>query len=73
MDIDMAAPVLPEIVEADAPLDRVAHGLLFGEGPVWDRRGANCSGPTSSETRSGDGGPASAATSSCSLAATPTE
>src|SRR5258708_38846189 len=23
---------------ADAPLDKIAHGVYFGEGPVWDRR-----------------------------------
>lgn len=38
MDIDLAAPGLARIVGDDPPLDRIAHGLLFGEGPVWDRR-----------------------------------
>ncbi|HET9903933.1 MAG TPA: SMP-30/gluconolactonase/LRE family protein [Xanthobacteraceae bacterium] len=38
MDIDMRAPGLDEIVGADPPLDIIAHGLVFGEGPVWDKR-----------------------------------
>ena len=38
MDIDLAAPGLERIVGADPPLDQIAHGLYFGEGPVWDRR-----------------------------------
>ncbi|HEX4555780.1 MAG TPA: SMP-30/gluconolactonase/LRE family protein, partial [Xanthobacteraceae bacterium] len=29
---------MERIVGADAPLDQIAHGLNFGEGPVWDRR-----------------------------------
>ena len=39
MDVDRRAPALDEIVGADPPLDEVAHGIVFGEGPVWDRRG----------------------------------
>ncbi len=38
MDIDMIAPGLERIVGPDPPLDRVAQGTIFGEGPVWDRR-----------------------------------
>src|SRR5262245_66367660 len=38
MDIDLAAPGLERIVGADPPFDTIAHGLYFGEGPVWDRR-----------------------------------
>ncbi len=38
MDIDRIAPGLERIVGPDPPLDRVAHGIIFGEGPVWDRR-----------------------------------
>src|SRR5262245_60261163 len=38
MDIDLATPGLERIVGADSPFDTVAHGLYFGEGPVWDRR-----------------------------------
>ena len=38
MDIDLRAPGLDRIVGTDAPLDQIAHGLNFGEGPVWDRR-----------------------------------
>lgn len=38
MDIDMVAPGLERIVDPDPPLDRIAHGLIFGEGPAWDRR-----------------------------------
>jgi gluconolactonase len=39
MDIDRLAPGLDRIVEPDPPLDRIAHGFIFSEGPVWDRRG----------------------------------
>ena|SRR6266508_3795270 len=35
MDVDMAAPGLERIVARDATLDVVAHGISFGEGPVW--------------------------------------
>ncbi len=38
MDIDMVAPGLERIAGPDPPLDRIAHGLTFSEGPVWDRR-----------------------------------
>jgi gluconolactonase len=38
MHTDMAAPGFERIVSADATLDVVAHGILFGEGPVWDSR-----------------------------------
>jgi len=39
MDIDRLAPGLDRIVDPDPPLDRIAHGLIFSEGPVWDQRG----------------------------------
>jgi gluconolactonase len=38
VDIDLASPGFERIAGTDAPLDQVAHGLYFGEGPVWDRR-----------------------------------
>ena len=38
MDIDLIAPGLDRLVDRDPPLDRIAHGLTFGEGPVWDKR-----------------------------------
>jgi len=38
VDIDLVGPGLERIVGRDAPLDQIAHGLYFGEGPVWDRR-----------------------------------
>lgn len=38
MDIERIAPGLDRIVESHPPFDRVAHGIQFGEGPVWDRR-----------------------------------
>jgi gluconolactonase len=38
LDIDLAAPGLARITGSDPPLDQIAHGLTFGEGPVWDRR-----------------------------------
>jgi gluconolactonase len=36
--VDMATPRLDAIVDAEAPLDQIAHGLKFGEGPLWDAR-----------------------------------
>jgi len=38
LEIDMAAPTFARLVSADAPLDRIYHGLAFGEGPLWNRR-----------------------------------
>ena len=38
MDVDMIAPGLERVIDEHPPLDRIAHGLIFGEGPVWDRR-----------------------------------
>jgi gluconolactonase len=38
MDIDKAAPGLSRLIDPDTPMDSVAHGMEFGEGPVWDRR-----------------------------------
>jgi gluconolactonase len=38
MDIDLAASGIDRIVGSDPPLDRIVHGLYFGEGPLWDRR-----------------------------------
>ncbi|MDB6001684.1 MAG: SMP-30/gluconolaconase/LRE-like region-containing protein [Rhizobacter sp.] len=38
MDIDLATPEFERIVDREAPLDLIAHGLAFGEGAVWDRR-----------------------------------
>jgi len=38
LDIDLATPGLARIVGSDPRLDTIAHGLYFGEGPVWDRR-----------------------------------
>ncbi len=38
MDIDRVTPGLERIIDSDPPLDRIAHGLIFSEGPVWDRR-----------------------------------
>src|SRR5258705_2326012 len=38
LEIDMAAPTFARLVSADAPLDRIHHGLFFGEGPLWNRR-----------------------------------
>ena len=38
MDIDLATPGLERIVGSEPPLDQIAHGLTFGEGPVWDHR-----------------------------------
>ena len=38
MDIDLVAPELERIVDKNPPLDRIAYGMIFAEGPVWDRR-----------------------------------
>ena len=38
MHTDMEAPGFERIVSRDATLDVVAHGIFFGEGPVWDAR-----------------------------------
>jgi gluconolactonase len=38
LDIDLATPALARLLSADAPLDRIHHGLTFGEGPLWNRR-----------------------------------
>src|SRR5258708_38529298 len=38
LEIDMATPAFARLVPADAPLDRIYHGLSFGEGPLWNRR-----------------------------------
>ncbi|MDB5818373.1 MAG: SMP-30/gluconolaconase/LRE-like region-containing protein [Rhizobacter sp.] len=38
MDIDLATPEFARLADPDAPLDLIASGLSFGEGPVWDRR-----------------------------------
>jgi sugar lactone lactonase YvrE len=37
MDTDMTAPGFERIVPARL-LDRIAYGLQFGEGPVWNAR-----------------------------------
>lgn len=34
----MTAPGIERLVEKNPPLDRIAYGMVFGEGPVWDRR-----------------------------------
>jgi gluconolactonase len=33
---DMATPGLDAIVDREPRIDQIAHGLSFGEGPVWD-------------------------------------
>lgn len=38
MEIDRISPELDRIIDSSAPLDRVVHGIHFGEGPVWDKR-----------------------------------
>ncbi|MDB6002631.1 MAG: SMP-30/gluconolaconase/LRE-like region-containing protein [Rhizobacter sp.] len=39
MKVDAYSPALEAIVPRSARLDRIAYGLSFGEGPVWDQRG----------------------------------
>jgi gluconolactonase len=38
LDVDMTAPGFDRLVAVDAVLERVSHGLVFTEGPVWDAR-----------------------------------
>jgi gluconolactonase len=38
MHTDRKSTALSRIIDDDAPLDQIAQGLSFGEGPVWDRR-----------------------------------
>jgi gluconolactonase len=38
VDIDLTAPGFEGIAGKDPPLDQIADGLYFGEGPVWDQR-----------------------------------
>ena len=46
---DMATDALDDIVDRSPQIDQIAHGLTFGEGPVWDaHKSAVSSGPTSS-------------------------
>jgi gluconolactonase len=35
---DMATDALDEIVDRSPQIDQIAHGLTFGEGPVWDAK-----------------------------------
>ena len=39
LEIDMTSPGVARVLDKDAPLARVHHGLIFGEGPVWDQIG----------------------------------
>ena len=38
MEVDMAAPGFERIVPRGAEVDVIANDLLFGEGPVWNKR-----------------------------------
>src|SRR5712664_3799301 len=38
LELDMATPAFARLVSADASLDRIYHGMSFGEGPLWNRR-----------------------------------
>jgi len=38
MDMDRLAPGIERLIDPHGKLDIVAHGMEFGEGPVWDRR-----------------------------------
>ncbi len=38
MEIDIVSPGLLRLIDSRPPLDCIAKGLTFGEGPVWDRR-----------------------------------
>jgi gluconolactonase len=39
MIVETRSKAMEDIVDATAALDKIAHGLEFGEGPVWDRKG----------------------------------
>jgi gluconolactonase len=41
MIVEIRSEAMKALVDPAATLDKVAHGLEFGEGPVWDRR-AGC-------------------------------
>ncbi len=38
MEVDMAAPGFERIVPRSSEIDVIANDLLFGEGPVWNKR-----------------------------------
>ena len=38
LEIDKSTSAFARLVSPDAPLDRIYHGLSFGEGPLWNRR-----------------------------------
>ena len=38
LELDLETPGLHRLLSAEAPLDRIYHGMTFGEGPVWNRR-----------------------------------
>src|SRR5205823_1797307 len=38
LEIDKSTGAFARLVSPDAPLDRIYHGLSFGEGPLWNRR-----------------------------------
>lgn len=38
LDTDLIAPGFERLFDQHPPLDCIAHDLMFGEGPVWDRR-----------------------------------
>lgn len=41
LELDMAQAGLSRLVSADSPLDRIHHGMSFGEGPLWNHRDAS--------------------------------
>src|SRR5204862_1054640 len=38
LEIDKSTSAFARLVSPDAPLERIYHGLSFGEGPLWNRR-----------------------------------
>jgi gluconolactonase len=38
LDIDMAKPGLEGLISRSAPFDEIIPGLVFGEGPAWNKR-----------------------------------
>ncbi len=37
ISIDLAAPGSERVAEGELPFETIATGVVFGEGPVWDK------------------------------------
>ena len=38
ISIDLATPGSERVAEGELPFETIATGVVFGEGPVWDKR-----------------------------------